>query len=58
MGAGFVQIKCPHCGVDQPARLRLALEPDPSFVRDEVTVTVTADTTAVNQHVMACARRQ
>ncbi|NUS27523.1 MAG: hypothetical protein HOV92_25295 [Streptomyces sp.] len=57
MGAGFVQVKCPYCHVDQPARLSLAIEPTPDFNRDEVKVRLTADMRTVNQHVNTCARR-
>lgn len=58
MGAGFVQVKCPSCGVDQPARLRLVLDPEPDFVQDTATVRIAADLRAVNEHVKACIRRQ
>lgn len=58
MGAGFVQVKCPVCGVDQPARLSVALDPPPDFVKDTATVTLTADMRPVNQHVKACAARR
>jgi hypothetical protein len=58
MGAGFIQVKCPSCGVDQPARLSVALDPPPDFVQDTAPVTVTADLRAVNEHVKACAARR
>lgn len=58
MGAGFIQVKCPCCGVDQPARLRLTLTPATDFTTDTATVQVEADLRPVNEHVKACARRQ
>jgi hypothetical protein len=55
MTSGWIQVTCPVCHVDQPARLRFKLG-ETDHTANAVAVSVEADMTNVNAHVEACKR--
>jgi hypothetical protein len=54
MDLGFVQVRCPSCQVDQPARLAIIPEKCDDFTRSNLTATLRIDMRSVNAHVEAC----
>lgn len=57
MGAGYVQVRCPACNVDQPAKLAIVVDTSDDFTRPTVAATMSVDMRSVNAHVEACRKR-